>query len=730
MKRILAAYHKVNDDWSTPRGFFQKFIDRGFEVIDLSWTEYEPLHLSNKIDKINKKDSTDVLIIFSSGLNINLDIDIINIRKNYKNIIIVTELGDEPQTVYDNGVKAVFSHLSFTPDKECYSFWKSLGLNCIWLTHWADDSIFYDQNKNKKTQIKTTAVGRKYTKLLSIIFKNKFIARHVWGAENTNFYNTALITFQYARWGEITRRIFEAGATGSCVVTNRLDKAKGLNDIFEENKSIIYYSNFIDLVFKLTYLLINKNKAKNIGLAASKIIAERCSLNVAIDLLIANIKKININIIDDININKKIKILFYVENPFSLGGSQKYKLNLIKKLPKNIFECYLLTPVEQLNSALSWVRNNNVNLNVVEYAPIRIISVSNIARLTFGGGIKNKVLAISPDLIFTSSGGVPEIPLHSAGFNFIDTNHINGGVNKLPTLVRSLLISNESLVKWINLGGNVKKSARINSILDPLYNEFNEFGIKVLKVKGDKFAFGFHQRASDQIFSDIPLQAYKLIETDKTCFLILGGSSLYSEQAKLLKIKNFYQFPPNINYEIVENFLRALDVYAHGRFCGELWPATIAEAMRLSIPVVTHKGKYNNGQLEMIGNPHFFVDGVHSYAERLHELLHDSKLRKNYGVYLHNRIVTLYDENISTYEHISYLLSSGMKARIDSYLNKGRGYKIFKRLIKILILYYYKYKIYIFGLYFLAKITIRNSVKKTLIELNIINDKSKINNNN
>ena len=35
------------------------------------------------------------------------------------------------------------------------------------------------------------------------------------------------------------------------------------------------------------------------------------------------------------------------------------------------------------------------------------------------------------------------------------------------------------------------------------------------------FSFGFHQRANDQIFSEVPLKAYKRVMSNRTAFKIL-----------------------------------------------------------------------------------------------------------------------------------------------------------------------------------------------------------------
>ena len=53
----------------------------------------------------------------------------------------------------------------------------------------------------------------------------------------------------------------------------------------------------------------------------------------------------------------------------------------------------------------------------------------------------------------------------------------------------------------------------------------------------NKFVFGMHQRDDENIFSHIPLEAYKKIESDETLFILLGGNEKYKEQAQTLILK-------------------------------------------------------------------------------------------------------------------------------------------------------------------------------------------------
>ena len=74
-------------------------------------------------------------------------VNILNFKKDFPNIILINELGDEPQTRKLNYIRAAVSDISLTPDYECYKYWKGKNFNCYWFTHWADSKLFYLRNQ-------------------------------------------------------------------------------------------------------------------------------------------------------------------------------------------------------------------------------------------------------------------------------------------------------------------------------------------------------------------------------------------------------------------------------------------------------------------------------------------------------------------------------------------------------------------------------------------------------
>ena len=74
--------------------------------------------------------------------------------------------------------------------------------------------------------------NRRYSFFLKLLLGKFFINRRLNDFENTKFYNDTKISFQYARWSEITRRIFESGACGCCILTNKIKKKNVRKNIY------------------------------------------------------------------------------------------------------------------------------------------------------------------------------------------------------------------------------------------------------------------------------------------------------------------------------------------------------------------------------------------------------------------------------------------------------------------------------------------------------------------
>ena len=116
-----------------------------------------------------------------------------------------------------------------------------------------------------------TLIWEHLTKI-KILFGNSYINKRCNPLENAKLYQQSEIVFQYARWNEITRRIFEASACGCCVITNELPKSSRIQEIFTHGESIIFFKNRISLVFEILKLYFNPRKSERIGKTAQYIV--------------------------------------------------------------------------------------------------------------------------------------------------------------------------------------------------------------------------------------------------------------------------------------------------------------------------------------------------------------------------------------------------------------------------------------------------------------------------
>ncbi len=278
-------HHNSEYEWSLPRGFAEELENQEIKVIRNECSDPNLFRLpsAKEIENENIK----VVLIFYAGYNFQLNNNLIRFKKEFPQVILINELGDEPQTRKLNYIRAAISDISLTPDYECYKYWKGKDFNCYWFTHWADSKIFYLKNKGKRKIFMGTSMGnRSYSIILKLLLGKFFINKNLKDYENTFFYNETQICFQYARWSEITRRIFEAGACGCCILTNKIPEEKMLGQIFTHNESIIFYTNIFSLIKQLFLIIKDKKKIKRISQHSYHIIKKSHTVEKRVERLI------------------------------------------------------------------------------------------------------------------------------------------------------------------------------------------------------------------------------------------------------------------------------------------------------------------------------------------------------------------------------------------------------------------------------------------------------------
>lgn len=257
MKEIAFIFaHRPTDIWSTPLSIVNEFEKRGWDTKIYSLFGQNDSYVDDHIYKLLET-KPDIIFHMDWGRHLSPILSKLKDTGAY----CIMEAGDDPQNQERNIVKAPYFDLILTPDYESNKYYKSKGFNSEWWTHFADANIHFPQQVDTK-YVAVTSRGKggslfldKITEHSKGLIKNQ---NGFQGIEHSKFLCEGLMVVQNSRWGEITRRIFEAMACGKMVVTDRLSKSKHLEDLFTHEQEIIYYEDAVDCLNKINFY--NKNK--------------------------------------------------------------------------------------------------------------------------------------------------------------------------------------------------------------------------------------------------------------------------------------------------------------------------------------------------------------------------------------------------------------------------------------------------------------------------------------
>lgn len=274
--RIALIFHQPDPSgrhWSTPQGLADALEKQGVEVVRFPFAAPERISLPS-LPQLLQQSISAVLVCYA-GPAAELDRQLLNLRlhidQQKSQLKLLTELGDEPQTRWCNASRVQASHLSLSPDAASVQHWRSLGAHCLWFTHWADTTIFHEDHAIERTQFVVTTMGRRrYGRRLRLILGRLFVNRRCVGDANRVLYSSGQVAFQYARWQEITRRIFEAAACGCCVLTNRLPVETRLEELFPADQAVVYYESFWSLCMALWSLHRDPEWRRSIALEGQR----------------------------------------------------------------------------------------------------------------------------------------------------------------------------------------------------------------------------------------------------------------------------------------------------------------------------------------------------------------------------------------------------------------------------------------------------------------------------
>jgi glycosyltransferase involved in cell wall biosynthesis len=233
------------------------------------------------------------------------------------------------------------------------------------------------------------------------------------------------------------------------------------------------------------------------------------------------------------------------------------------------------------------------------------------------------------DLVQTAKAGPPEYPYDRMALPVVEYVTLSAGVDRSRNIARSVQISQWQRRQWLAAGGDPARSDVIYIPAEPPASELDlreELGIPAGAVVA-----GFHQRASDEIFSPVPLAAFRSVQRKDRWFALMGGSALYRRQAADLGLSNVAFLDHEGGAERISRFLNTLDVFAHGRSDGETFGTVFAEAMMHGRPCLSHRSPIANAQPETMGPAGLFASDEPDYTGKLDALLGDPGLRARLG---------------------------------------------------------------------------------------------------
>lgn len=370
----------------------------------------------------------------------------------------------------------------------------------------------------------------------------------------------------------------------------------------------------------------------------------------------------------------KIKLAIVAPGGLASAGTQKFLQMIAINLPKDKYSVDFYYTAENKDDFKAKLLEEN-GVKLIEFHVDGVKNhfyKSTVLKSDFFDKWKKEY-----DIVQIATCGISGYPIYKIkNIPVVDSLHYISGVNNDYNISRVMQISEFSQNMWLKRGGDKSRCVMVSHPMKMENFEFIDFR-KKFGISEDTFVYGFHQRNNDQIFSDIPLKAFKKIESDKNAFIVCGGSELYKKQAKDLGIKNVYFIDYTSDTNILYSFLKSIDVYAHGRKDGELNSTAIAEALYFSKPIITHYSTAFNGQAEVIQGNGFIVNNADEYAEKMKKLESDKDFYEECSKASKKIFYEKYDVN-SQLENIMHIydgvLQNPYPYKIHRYISKYTGF--------------------------------------------------------
>jgi glycosyltransferase involved in cell wall biosynthesis len=262
-----------------------------------------------------------------------------------------------------------------------------------------------------------------------------------------------------------------------------------------------------------------------------------------------------------------------------------------------------------------------------------------LIRASGWGGFRKAVEEFRPDLIHFNRGVEKEF--YSMRLNelqgpkFIETSIFgrSGPSNYVQQLSRAIFVSD-----WLLHSSTLAKevpSVRLYNPVEAIQLVHNREMLSRSEGQ-DKLTIGRLSRPNlddGRFVADVILP---LLERNPNVFFRSIGSS-----DSFIRITSFHprvsHSPPTVLEDDIFDFLEDLDVLLHYRVEGETFGLSIAEAMSLGKPVVSHRSEVDNAQVEILtafGDAGLIVDNassVEGFQELLQKLIDSQTLREALG---------------------------------------------------------------------------------------------------
>ena len=263
--KITFVYAYEQEEWSTPLSLAKEFESQGWEV---EFVSIGSNRLQNWNDEelkkwIDSKPQTDIVLFMDWGRFTSTYLD-----KKLVDAFWVQESGDDPQNFDRNFPKSERFHLTLSPDLDSVNEYKKRGIDAHWWTHFADTRVqFPIELKPEFVAVTTRGKGSSaFLDQLTFHADGSVGNQNGFGPkEHTEFLNKGKIVIQNSRFGEITRRIFEGMACGKMILCDKLDKSKGLEELFEDEVDIVYYDDIVDCIYKINHYNNNDEERETIA---------------------------------------------------------------------------------------------------------------------------------------------------------------------------------------------------------------------------------------------------------------------------------------------------------------------------------------------------------------------------------------------------------------------------------------------------------------------------------